>query len=62
VIIKIRRADGQVFKGSNIPTMPIMQAGELDTWQALVKNILVHGAGEGGLRGYVKVRKAVEAR
>jgi hypothetical protein len=42
--------------------MPIMQAGELDTWQALVKNILVHGAGEGGLRGYVKVRKAVEAR
>jgi hypothetical protein len=62
VIVKIRRADGEVFQGPNIRTIPIMRAGKLDMWQELVKTLLVHGAGEGGLRGYVKVRRAVGAR
>jgi hypothetical protein len=62
VAIKIRRADGQVLKGPNIPTMPIRQAGKEDMWQALVKTLLVHGAGEDGLRAYVKVKRLVSAR
>jgi hypothetical protein len=62
VVVKIRRADGQVFKGPNIRTMPIKRAGQQDMWQALVKTLLVDGAGEGGLRGYVKVKPSIGAR
>jgi hypothetical protein len=59
VLVKIRRADGKAFQGSLNLTMPIKPAGQQDMWQALVKNILKQGAGEGGLRGYVKVKNPV---
>jgi hypothetical protein len=62
VAVKVKRADGEVFRGPNVRTMPIKRVGRQDMWRELINTLLEHGAGEEGLRGYVKVKKFVDAK
>ncbi|KAM0703497.1 hypothetical protein Q7P35_009436 [Cladosporium inversicolor] len=60
--VKVKRADGEIFRGPNVRTMPIKRVGKQDMWSELVNTLLEYGAGEEGLRGYVKVKKYVDAK
>jgi hypothetical protein len=61
VAVKIRRADGDVFKGLDVRTMPIKRNGQQDMWKKIIDTLSEHAAGENGLRGYVQVKKRVDA-
>lgn len=56
-MIRVRRADGQVFPGPNILSLAITRGGKQDMWSILVQMVRDPGTGDGCLRGYVKVRK-----
>lgn len=60
--VKVKRADGEVFRGPNVRTMPIKRVGRQDMWRELTDTLLEHGVGEEGLRGYVKVKKCIDAK
>jgi hypothetical protein len=62
VAVRVKRADGKIFLGPNVLTMPIKRVGQQDMWRELISTLLEHGAGEEGLRGYVKVKKRVDAK
>lgn len=62
VVVKVKRADGEVFRGPNVRIMPIKKAGQQDMWRELIDTLLEHGAGEEGLMGYVKVKKSIDAK
>jgi hypothetical protein len=62
VVVKVKRADGEVFRGPNVRTMPIKKVGQQDMWEELINTLVKHGAGEEGLMGYVKVKKSVHAK
>ena len=62
VAVKVKRADGEVFRGPNVRTMPIKRVGQQDMWKELIGTLVEHGAGEEGLRGYIKVKKCVDAK
>lgn len=46
VAVKVKRADGEVFRGPNARTMPIKTVGQQDMWRELINTLLEHGAGE----------------
>lgn len=60
-VIRVRREDGEVFPGLNTPSVSITRGGK-DVWNSLIKRILDQGIGDGGLRGYVKVKRGNENR
>jgi hypothetical protein len=62
VAVKIKRADGEIFRSPNVRTMPIKRVGQQDMWRELMNTLLEHGAGEQGLMGYIKVKKFVDAK
>jgi hypothetical protein len=62
VAVKVKRANGEIFRGPNLRTMPIKRVGQQDMWRELINTLLEHGAGEEGLRGYVKVKKYIDAK
>lgn len=62
VSVKVKRADGEVFRGPNVRTMPIKRVGQQDMWRELINTLLEHGAGEEGLRGYIKVKKTIDVK
>ncbi|GAB7323903.1 hypothetical protein MBLNU13_g07331t1 [Cladosporium sp. NU13] len=62
VAVRVKRADGKIFPGPNVLTMPIKRVGQQDMWRELIGTLLEHGAGEEGLRGYVKVKKSIDAK
>lgn len=62
VAVKVRRADGEKFKGPEIRTMPIRRSGQQDMWRELIQTMSEYGVGDGGLRGYVKVKRCTDAK
>lgn len=55
-MIRVRRADGNVFPGPNILSLAISRGGKQDMWSTLVQMVRDHGSGDGRLNAYVKVR------
>jgi hypothetical protein len=41
--------------------MPIKRVGQQDMWRKLIYTLSEYGAGEDGLRGYIKAKKFVDA-
>lgn len=60
--VTIKCADGQLIPGTKLRAIPIKKTGPSDMWKQLAVALSNHGAGEGGLLGYVKVRKVVDAK
>ena len=58
--VTVKRADGEVFDDLYADELRITRAGKQDVWKLVIRTILKHGAGEGGLKGYVKMKKLVD--